>query len=295
MLARIIRLAIAPIALAVATTGLLASPSQAITGPNIAPDYEHTYVGLIAFYDDAGEFSHRCSGTLLSDQVFLTAGHCVTLDDAGTLATTARIWFEQDAGADYDPLTDTPATSGYPYSGGVEADTFYENNFRGLTIPETNDVGLVVLDEGALAAAYPEIDDFATLGSPGTATTLGTGPRAVVDITGYGVTRANKNHTVSYRSRLGGSTFIVNTHNSLTGSANLQLASNFGAGRVGTCFGDSGGPVLVGGTDTVIGVNSFVLNSQCAGLGFAYRVDVKEVQDWMAKVLGPLWDDVAVA
>ncbi len=105
MVRRVVRRMLAPIALALAITGLTASPSGAVTGPNIAPDYTHTYVGLIAFYDADGEFVHRCTGTLLSDQVFLTAGHCVTLDDEGTLATTARIWFEQDAGADYDPVT----------------------------------------------------------------------------------------------------------------------------------------------------------------------------------------------
>ena len=48
--------------------------------------------------------------------MFLTAGHCVTIDEpTGELATSARIYFQQDAaGADYDPVTDTPASSGYP-------------------------------------------------------------------------------------------------------------------------------------------------------------------------------------
>jgi hypothetical protein len=257
-------------------------------------------VGLIAFYDENGDFAQRCTGTLLSDNVFLTAGHCVTVDDEGTLATTARIWFEYDAGADYDPVTDTPATSGYPYTGGVLVDEFYEPGFRGLTIPATNDVALVILDDGALAAAYPELVGVnADLAMPGTSGTLGTGPDAVVDISGYGVSRTNginRNNTVSYRTRMMGSTFIIRSGGTLfTGGYNLQLASNPGGGRVGTCFGDSGGPILVGGTTEILAVNSFVLNPSCGGQGFAFRVDTVEVQQWIQSVLDPmgLWEEVA--
>ena len=105
MLARIARWALAPLALATAFTTVIAPPSGAVTGPNIAKDFEHPYVGLVAFYDQDNVFLHRCTGTLLSSQVFLTAGHCVAADDAGNVAPLARIWFEQDAGADYDPVT----------------------------------------------------------------------------------------------------------------------------------------------------------------------------------------------
>ncbi|MEP6851576.1 MAG: hypothetical protein ABJA87_02780 [bacterium] len=86
--------------------------------------------------------------------------------------------------------------------------------------------------------------------------------------------------------RHGGSTFIINTHNACTAGYNLQLASNVGDGRVGTCFGDSGGLIFVGGTHTILAVNSFVKNSQCGGQGFADRVDTEQVQAWMATCSG---------
>jgi hypothetical protein len=299
MLKRFIRWALAPLAVAMTITALVASPAGAITGPNIAQDFEHEYVGLVAFYDQDGVFLHRCSGTLLSPEVFLTAGHCVTSDDAGTLAASARIWFEQDAGADYDPVTDTPASSGYPVTGGVTSTMLYSYGFTDLsTIPETHDVGLIVLAPGAVESVYPDIDTYGALPTVGAADALGTGTDAVVTVSGYGVSRTNgKNgeNTVSYRVRLMGQTFIINTRNPNTAGYNLQLATNFGNGRVGTCFGDSGGPIFADDTNTVLAVNSWVKNYSCGGQGFAYRVDTADVQAWMESVLAPLglWDAIA--
>ena len=105
----------------------------------------------------------------------------------------------------------------------------------------------------------------------------------------------NGNNTVSYRERLMGQSFIINTQNPDTAGYNLQLSSNPGGGRVGTCFGDSGGPVFAGDTTTVLAVNSWVKNWSCGGQGFSYRVDTADVQAWMESILAPLglWDDVA--
>jgi hypothetical protein len=308
MRGRIISWVVAPIALGLAMTGLMAGPSAAVTGPNIEEDFVHEYVGLVAFYDEEGEFIHRCSGSLLSDSVFLTAGHCVERGDgSGEVAAYARIWFEQDAGADYDPVTDTPATSGYPYTGGITSELLYNYGFTdlsGANIPQTHDVGLIVIDPDELHSVYPEVDTYAELAPVNySITNVGTGLGAVVDVSGYGVTRINGpngRNTLSYRERLMGSAFIIRTGGTrLTGGYNLQIASNPGGGRVGTCFGDSGGPILAGGTDIVLAVNSFVQNWSCGGQGFAYRVDTAEVQAWMEEILDEidpaLWDEIAPA
>jgi hypothetical protein len=60
---------------------------------------------------------------------------------------------------------------------------------------------------------------------------------------------------------------------------------NPGGGSGGTCFGDSGGPDLLGDTDIVLGVNSYVTNVNCAGVGYSFRIDTPEVLAWINSFL----------
>jgi hypothetical protein len=39
-------------------------------------------------------------------------------------------------------------------------------------------------------------------------------------------------------------------------------------------------------TNIVLAVNSFVINGNCAGLGFGYRVDTEAVYAWITEVTG---------
>jgi secreted trypsin-like serine protease len=50
-----------------------------------------------------------------------------------------------------------------------------------------------------------------------------------------------------------------------------QFSNNAATG--GTCFGDSGGPIFVAGTNVITSVNSYAKNSTCSGTTGAYRID----------------------
>jgi len=256
------------------------APARAVTG-NFVPDSQHVFVGLVVFYDANGEFSHRCSGSLLTPTVFLTAGHCV---DG---ATSARVYLHQYAGANFDPATGIDATTGYPetcidgdYLCTTASRLYNYGYFAGF--PNTADVGLVLLDS--------PIDTglFGALAQSGSLDALAT-QRGHQDVTftvsGYGLSRSNPNFVESFRSRLMATSKLVNLNSANNGGFNLQTSANPGGGRGGTCFGDSGGPVFYSSTNTIVGVTSFGLNQNCVGVDFAYRTDQQAVIDWIIAIV----------
>jgi hypothetical protein len=275
------------LALAAALVGALAvglAPAGAIT-KNYVDDFEHPFVGLVVFYDDEGEFSHRCSGSLLNPTVFLTAGHC-TDQDAEDSPVTARVYFQQDAGARFngtiDPVTGYPETCAAGTLGTLCAtsDELYDfgfDNFAGF--PNIHDVGLVILDQ---PIALPEYGQLAPVG---TLDALHEERRneTVFTVSGYGLSYSSPVAVESFRSRLMAESKLVNVKGGLNKGFNLQTNGN-GAGRGGTCSGDSGGPVFLGGptSNLIVAVTSFGLNPWCRGTDFAYRVDTADVQNWIA-------------
>jgi hypothetical protein len=263
--------------------GMLATamPAGAITG-NYVEDFEHPFVGLVVFYDENGEFSHRCSGSLLTPTVFLTAGHCT---DG---ATTARVYFQQDAGANYDPETQLDPVSGYPeYCAKgtlgktcATSDELYNYGFDDFeSFPDTHDAGLVILDQPIKLAEY------GALAAPGTLDTLAEqlGKQEITfTSSGYGLTESNPVHVTSLRERLMAESRLTNLGNALTDGYNLQTNGN-GSDRGGTCSGDSGGPVFYGDStsNTIVAVTSFGLNAYCRGTDFSYRTDRRPVIRWI--------------
>lgn len=262
-----------------------ATPAAAVTG-NFVDDFEHPFVGLAVFYDANGEFSHRCSGSLLTPIVFLTAGHCT---DG---AASARVYFQQDAGAHFDPATQLDPITGYPEfcAPGTEnlcttSSELYNygfDDFRGF--PNTRDVGLIILDTPIIVSEYGKLAVAGSLDRLATRRGL---QEVTFTASGYGLSKTNPVFTESFRERLMVTSSLVNLSNALTGGFNLQTTANPGRGRGGTCFGDSGGPVFYGGTSSnvIVGVVSFGLNQNCRGVDFAFRTDQAAVIAWILETV----------
>jgi hypothetical protein len=239
---------------------LVVSPAHAITGGE--PDgTAHPYVGLVALYDAEGNYIGRCSGTLLSPTVVLTAGHC-TYD-----AALARVYFDSEVTVNLREPGDTGVT-GTPYTHpDYDPNAFY-----------THDLGVVVLDEPVYMDEYgqlPEVGQYDYL-----ATQRGRNDDTFTTV-GYGLQNANKNHLSALRLRMLAHPRLIIMNRGIVGDFSILMSNNANTG--GICFGDSGGPLFYGGEDSnlLVGVTSFVLNSQCAGTGGVYRLDRADDLDWL--------------
>jgi hypothetical protein len=276
-----------PVRLLAALLLLVAAPVAIAITNNWVEDNEHPFVGLIVFYDENGEFLVRCSGSLIDSTKFVTAGHCA---DPSAGVASARVYFQQDAGANldldlgYDPIT------GYPLdcaAGTLGVSCATSNDIRNFgyvgVLPDTHDLGLVILDQPITLPEYGELPRAGMLDR--FATARGT-QKVVFTVSGYGLTFSPNEHSpkpfISFRERLMARSTLVNLRSKLTDGFNLQTQGN-GKGRGGTCGGDSGGPVFLGGASSnlIVALTSFGLNKLCRGTDFSYRIDRTATLEWI--------------
>jgi len=229
---------------------LAAAPARAIL--NGAPDGNgHPYVGLVT------NFNSVCSGAAISPTVFVTAAHCfdyagepvfVTFNPEGVFSET----FEADlvTGIWYpDPAFCIGCAPGLP----------------GF---DTHDLAVVVFDQPV------DLPYFAQLPWQYQADALP--KKSQVTSVGYGIqAREKKLQPGELFTRYAGVSTISPANGRLSAEF-LKLSANPGQGRGGICFGDSGGPNLLAGTDTILSINSFVTNGNCAGVTYSYRLDTPE-------------------
>jgi hypothetical protein len=263
MLGRILN-ALGGVALAAAA----ALPAYAITAGGELDGNKHPYVGLMIAQDAKGNPLWRCSGTLISPTVYLTAGHCTEAP-----AAHVEIWFDAD-------VENGIPENGYPFDGDAGGKPYTHPSYNPNAF-YLFDLGVVVLDKPVKMKQYGRLPSRDVLDRLAT-------ERGLQDVTftavGYGLQRINPVFVEDDRIRMVATPHLVQINTGFTGDFSVLLSNNHSSG--GTCFGDSGGPNFIGNTNVVGGVTSFGINGNCAGTGGVYRVDRADDLDWLYATFG---------
>jgi Trypsin len=253
-------------ALAIAIVPLLAITDGELDGNR------HPYVGLMVAQAADGTPLWRCSGTLLSSTLFLTAGHCTE-----SPAAHVEIWFDADV------ESGIPG-NGYPFNGDTGGKPYTHPNYDPRAFFRF-DLGVVVLKKAMVMSEYGALPKLNVLDKLAQA-------RGQQDVTftavGYGLQQSFPDQASflehNQRVRMLARPRLLQINTGFTGDFSLLLSNNAATG--GTCFGDSGGPNFIGDSNIVGGVTSYGLNGNCAGTGGVYRVDRADDLNFLYSTFG---------
>ena len=259
-------------------------PAYAITGGELDGD-AHPNVGLILFYQPDGRF--RCSATLVSPTVLLTAAHC-TFENRGKTLVDFRTFIKDAPPSPYPQAADT--TAGYTQQE-IEALGFRSGtpiahpDYSNFTDLRTwNDTGVIVLDRpvtGITPATIAPRDYLEDFEQPAFNSTVFT-------MVGYG-TEVRKAESGPQKPTPQSYPLVRRVTTEVGQKLAVQVFQTNGnehdirAGG-GTCFGDSGGPAFLNGY--VVGDTSYGYTNNCRYIDGYQRVDIESVQEWLATFPG---------
>jgi hypothetical protein len=243
------------VGLALAVCLAVVAPVSTIT--NGQPDgNNHPFVGVVIQFIPGTDLVSVCSGSALSPTRFLTAAHCA--DPSLPVFVTYKNGPPFTLATDFTQGTFHPDPAWCPGCG------------HGLPGFDSHDVAVVALDTPS------DPGSFAVLPAPNFVDTLPM--RTAVDIVGYGVQGfirgGGRPGQVFLFTRYFAPSLLIQSNDVLSGEF-IKLTANPAQGKGGICFGDSGGPNLLG--NIVLAVNSFVTNGNCSGVTYSQRVDLPDI------------------
>jgi Trypsin len=261
------------LALVMGAAGLVTTAALAITGGEI--DTVHKNVGLVRFTTADGRF--RCSGTLISQTVVLTAGHC-------TEGPATNVYVSFDDALQPDPLQPgiTPAEKAAREAHYITGTAHPDPGWTGkLSLSKQHDQGVVVLSAPA-NSKWPGITPAPLPPIGYLDSNQGALKNETFTLSGYGVDIGDKKAQIVIRERRMTTSYLKNVQSEVVV---FQINDKDSKAGGGSCFGDSGGPVFLNGF--VLGDASYVNSFSCNATGSYQRADTTYSRAFLNGFLNP--------
>jgi len=255
---------------------LIPPRASAITYGFVDSNNTFSNTGAFIVKSPTGQIFPECSGTMITPNVFLTAGHCTQFFTQDLAPQGFTAYVSLDASIPFGSLTSN-ATELLAVANVVTNPNFNQRQ------SDPGDIGVLILQSSVQGVTPASLPSCGLLDQLSAHNGL---KDAIFTPVGYGVQNRVVGGGVPFFQDVNPvpRMFAFSSFNARN-KGYLRLSQNPSTGNGGTCFGDSGGPAfLTVESEQILVAINITGDAVCRSTNVDYRLDIVSAQDFLAYV-----------